>query len=315
LSSEGLVSAGWAADALIPSTCAQSEGCPSAEDAAMSDQNDSVAQAVARIERYREQLAVSPIVDVLGVVSPGAVGVGQSAGEGLSTFSLTLDPWRFPRGKLQAMVLYVRGVVTNEDLSRFQRTLRPYSVIRLKARVGVHPGGFPDALLEAVVGLDGSDAEMNQKAAELQRPTTFNDPVLGTFILNREFDWFEAQVTWRGTPIRLYLQPTQCVTESNELENTLKIARALWNDQEMWDLRIRDYTVQEMLAMKNGTWLAEDEVAVTAEQFEDRMTLESTIYPDGRFEFLYDDGDLFWGHTIHVAGDIVNGPNDAGIQG
>jgi hypothetical protein len=96
----------------------------------------------------------------------------------------------------------------------------------------------------------------------------------------------------------------------------LKTAHALWDAQESWNQQILEYAVQEMLSMKNGTWLDEDETELTADQFKARMTLEAiTIYPDGSFEFWHDDGDLFWGHSIQVAGDILNGLKDAGIHG
>jgi hypothetical protein len=46
------------------------------------------------------------------------------------------------------------------------------------------------------------------------------------------------------------------------------------------------------------------------------MRLKSvTVYPDGSFDFWHDDGDLFWGHSIQVSGDLLDGPTHADIPG
>ena len=39
------------------------------------------------------------------------------------------------------------------------------------------------------------------------------------------------------------------------------------------------------------------------------MTLESiAVYPDGKLEFWFDDGDLFFGHWMSVSGNLSDGP-------
>jgi hypothetical protein len=43
------------------------------------------------------------------------------------------------------------------------------------------------------------------------------------------------------------------------------------------------------------------------------MTLEAiTVYPEGSFDFWYNDSDLFWGHSIQIGGDLTE---DADIPG
>ena len=45
------------------------------------------------------------------------------------------------------------------------------------------------------------------------------------------------------------------------------------------------------------------------------MKLQSIVfYPDGDFNFWYDDGDLFWGHSIAISGNL-EGLKDADIPG
>ena len=64
------------------------------------------------------------------------------------------------------------------------------------------------------------------------------------------------------------------------------------------------------------SWLEEDEEELDAEKFEARLELESIeVRPDGEFCFWFEDGDLFWGHSITVEGTLEGGPEQADIQG
>ena len=48
----------------------------------------------------------------------------------------------------------------------------------------------------------------------------------------------------------------------------------------------------------------------------ERMELDAVqISADGRFEFWFNDGDLFWGHAIHVTGALDQGPESAQMEG
>jgi hypothetical protein len=61
---------------------------------------------------------------------------------------------------------------------------------------------------------------------------------------------------------------------------------------------------------------ATDPEQLNAENFKSRMTLQSiSIEETGEFTFWHDDGDLFWGHSIQVWGDLVTGPTHADIAG
>ncbi len=96
----------------------------------------------------------------------------------------------------------------------------------------------------------------------------------------------------------------------------LQTAKELRKNQEDWAEKVGDFAVGELLELKNTTWLDEDEATITPEEFKKRMRLESiTVSPNGEFEFWHDDGDLFWGHSIQVSGNLKDGLTDANIQG
>lgn len=100
------------------------------------------------------------------------------------------------------------------------------------------------------------------------------------------------------------------------LPAVLRRAHALWNDAAGWHARVLDRTVADLLDLKNDTWLDEDEKTVTADEFTQRIALQSVgIDGNGAFEFCFADGDLFWGHAIMVRGTLEEGPTATNIAG
>jgi hypothetical protein len=79
---------------------------------------------------------------------------------------------------------------------------------------------------------------------------------------------------------------------------------------------VREFTADRLLTLKNESWLGDDEEELSRVVFISRVTLqEITVDENGDFDFWLDDGDLFWGHTILVNGNIDRGLSDAGIHG
>lgn len=272
-----------------------------------------IAKAEARMERLRKQLAAAPVVELLGVVSASGAGGGRFGSQKLWTLRFTLDAWRIKGAELQDQPLDVQRQVNDKDLKRYQKALDSYAVVRLKARV-VEKSFLdnPQALLVKLLGVDTSDVELNAKAAELQKPVTFTDPKLGTFTLDRRVDWYTAKTKWLKKPISLNLS----ATGPKDIEKALKVAHTLWKAQKGWSKRISDFAVKQLLSLKNDNWLSDNEVELNAKQFKARMTLkEITVTPSGSFDFWHDDGDLFWGHSIQISGDLTKGPTDADIPG
>ena len=64
--------------------------------------------------------------------------------------------------------------------------------------------------------------------------------------------------------------------------------------------KAKDYTVNKLLKLKNDLWLEEDEKEVTKKEFKARMKFISLYVFSESANFYFDDGDLFWGHTIEV---------------
>ena len=64
--------------------------------------------------------------------------------------------------------------------------------------------------------------------------------------------------------------------------------------------KAKEYTAHKLLKLKNDLWLEEDEKEVTKKDFKDRMKFTSLYVFSESANFYFDDGNLFWGHTIEV---------------
>jgi hypothetical protein len=265
------------------------------------------------LEQLLEQLTAAPIQDIIGVASPRGVGAVGYDVDKRWMMGFELDAWRIHGCALHTQPLIVRRAVTDDELKSYQDSVQPYNIVRITARVVIDSVfGRPEALLESFVGTDDSDAELNDYGTDLQKPVTFHDPNLGTFTLDRQLDRFEGEANWCWETISLHLS----AIEPRKVQEALNTAYSLWKDQWEWQKRIRQFAVQKLLPIKNDFWLEDGERALTAEQFDDRMTLESIdVDADGSFTFWHDDGDLFWGHLIEVRGNLCDGPTDADIPG
>ena len=194
-------------------------------------------------------------------------------------------------------------IADDQLLEHLRRRARPYHIIKFRGRVS--EDGKRLLLLD--LPEPGFDPDLKAILEEQKKPVTFWEEGLGTFTLNRQVDWFETEVDWLGGQISLVFDAGEDRAE------VLQRAKTLLAGAADWDQRIRAYAADDLLASAND-W-AEDE-EITREQFIQRMELESIeIRADGSFEFWFADGDMFYGHSIHVSGDMENGPDDAAMEG
>ena len=149
------------------------------------------------------------------------------------------------------------------------------------------------------------------KATELTQPVTIEDDVLGTLTLDRPLGSFEGRARWSGREIRVNVNGESVEAARANLDT----AHELFANQEEWAQRVLEQATVELLDLHNESW-SESPTPKTAAEFQHAMTLQSiSIAPNGRFEFWFDDGDLFAGHLISVRGSLDRGPFDASIQG
>ncbi len=146
----------------------------------------------------------------------------------------------------------------------------------------------------------------------MTKPTQLNDPLFGTLTYDEEAGWFKCQSEWNESKVCLNI----FAYDINTANQALRTAKVLWTSMPEWTHKVNTFAVSKLLGLKNDNWLDDDEDKVTAVDFIEAMQLASiTVYPDGKFEFWHDDGDLFWGHSIQISGSLSVGLLNADIPG
>lgn len=249
---------------------------------------------------------------VLAVTGADPFTSGQEEGEGLRHASIGLTAWmeedsaQIHRGDFRLEAL------ADDRLMEYLRQRVPRDFI-LKCRARLSLDG--SRLLMLDLPQPGFDPELKIILDEQKKPVTFWAEGLGTFALNRALGWFEAEADWLGSPIRLDLD------RDEEREQCLFHLRALMKGQADWDGRLRACAARDLLELAND-WASDggceehEPEEITREQFMERLEPDAVqISGDGSFDFWFNDGALFWGHSIHVTGSLEGGPEKAEMEG
>ena len=251
--------------------------------------------------------------DILAVTGANAFGGGQSdEGEEYRTVTLPLTAWREDDGPVHREDTCLVALADDKLLTYLRRLAPRDSIIQVRVRQGLEDDRFLMAGMPAPV----MDPELKAILDEQKKPVTFWENGLGTFALNRAVGWFEAEGDWLGQPVRLEFD------RDENRADCLSHFHTLMEGQEEWDRRVRSLAADKLLSLAND-WEAdaagsEDREAeeITREDFISRMELDAVqVYEDGAFDFWFNDGDLFWGHAIHVTGSLETGPEDAQMEG
>ena len=247
---------------------------------------------------------------ILAVTGANGFGGGKTRGEALWTVSIGLTAWMEEDSPDIHRGEFVLSTVGDEQLLEvLRRRTRPDFIIKFRGRVS--EDGKRLLLLD--LPEPGFDPDLEAILEEQKKPVTFWEEGLGTFTLNRQVDWFETEVDWLGTEISLVFD------RDGNRADCVRNAKALLAAAAGWDQRVREYAADDLLSSAND-WAEqmedEEPQEITKEQFMERMELESIeIRADGSFEFWFADGDMFYGHSIHVSGDMEKGPDRADMEG
>lgn len=242
-----------------------------------------------------------------GVVSPSSQAGWAGLNDRYKVHTFTLAAWRCLGGPIVKQDLTVLWPIPAE--SEVWGHFEAYSIRRIKVLLSKDG---TRAIVEGISPRGSDDESLSAIAKELKNPIVVSTERFGELVLDRSIGWFEGEAVWNGEAIRV----TFPVEEGESIGDALDVAERLWLDQGPWKKRIDDFAVQELLELKNGTWLEEGESELTASEFISRMKLDSIqVFPDGQFEFWHNDGDLFWGHSIQVSGSVTEGPTHADIPG
>lgn len=158
--------------------------------------------------------------------------------------------------------------------------------------------------------------QLEEVWAAYNKPVVIDDEVLGTLILNRDFDMFEGTFDWNETEISLMLEVD--ADDKSTWEDTCNAARSMLSEMEKWDQTMRVFSAKALTSLANE-WMENDDentAPITEEIFAERISLlELTFSFEDSFTAYYEDDDMFWGHAIEVCGSLEQGVESANIVG
>ncbi len=277
------------------------------------DREQFLREEQAKQDRLLALLAEAPLRDLAGLVHPSGVRGTQSQGQQDCIFVLPLIVWRFEDEPLRHTPLRLEQAVQHLHLAKRRKAMPPFHIVHVRARVALETEyGAPRGIMDRFIPPFGDTSDLAAAADAFREPYILLDPVLGELVLDRSLGWLCTKAQWNGVEITINLTgdyPANCAKQ-------LEVAHALMNDQSGWEARARDKIVQEYLHLKNDGWLDEGQSPLSAEEFRRTPIVESiNIDVDGKFEFWFTDGDLFWGHVLTVTGDLARGITHALLQG
>ena len=242
---------------------------------------------------------------ILAVTGANGFTGGRAGKEKLWTASIGLTAWlEEGEPELHRGEFVLSTIADDRLLEHLRHRTRPDSVIRFQGRVS--EDGKRLLLLD--LPEPAFDPELKAVLAEQKKPVTFEAEGM-KFTLNRQVDWFETEVNWLNATISLGEDHEACAARAKQL---LEAAAD-------WDRRVREYAAKELTGLAND-WAEELEAGgsqeISPKQFAERLELESIeVRASGGFQFWFGDGDLFYGHSVWVSGDLEGGPDDAAMEG
>lgn len=243
---------------------------------------------------------------ILAVTGASGFGGGKSGKEELWTASIGLTAWMEEDSPDIHRGEFVLSTIGDDQLLEILRQRAPRDfIIKFRGRVSEDE----KRLLLLDLPEPGFDPDLKAILEEQKKPVTFEEEGLGTFTLNRQVNWFETNVDWLGTEISLVFD------KDEDREACIQNAKALLASAAEWDRWAREYAAVELLDSAND-WAEDGEEPITKERFMERMELESVeIRADSSLEFWFADGDMFYGHSIHVTSNMTSGSSTVQMEG
>lgn len=247
--------------------------------------------------------------DILAVTGPGTFDrdpVGQS---GLWKISIPLTAWMDEYTKqLQQGEARLEAVIDQKLLDYLLERVPRNFIITATVR----PNADGTRFMMTDLPKPGFDPDLKAILDEQKKPVTLEVEGLGTFTLSRAMGWFQAAVDWMDAEVSMTLDQAE-----ETLDSAQDTARVLVSDQKIWDERIRAFAAEQLLDRVNElakeTADEDDEAETfTATSLQAQWELDSILAgPDGAFEFLFSDDDLFLAHPVRVTGNLDAGPLQA----
>lgn len=268
--------------------------------------------SISREKGRFENRFTEEIIEIAAVTGASGIGAGRAGGAKLWNASIPLIAWKnVLSNETKIEELRLEWKVNDEEWEKSKDILKKNTVVRLLVRMAEK-----SMMLVTVLETAYKDDELEMILQDSLKPVFYIDEVLGEFELDKSVKTFEKQISWAGEEGNLYFDWDE---DENTLKAALETAYELFKNQKEWNMKIRRYAAEELIELAND-WLQDNEEAeideITKDMFMNFMELDSiSVYPDGDFNLFFFDGDMFWGHSIIVSGNIHGDLTSAEIAG
>ena len=263
--------------------------------------------------------------EIIILTSPNTSGCSKAGVSTLWTASASLLAYVDANGKLEngeGRVVWPITEAEYKDKSNWYNKLCPETTYRLKVRElidktvpeGRLPSFYNRFMLVEILEKDPQITELTDVLTEYRRPIYLTDDTLGKFCLNKHLKFFEGKINWLGNNVRVYLDIN--MNDEATWQASLENIRHLFLQQKQLDADFRSFAANKLTVLAND-WRESDETPkITQANFAKRISINSiSIDYDGHYSMYYNDDDMFYGHSVTVAGDLANGPKSANIEG
>lgn len=243
------------------------------------------------------------LVEIIGLVGHKKPHIWYDSGRWSCT--ITLAAWRDVGGGLVdgELTLTYRGS-TRHNARCVMNMLEAKSIVRLgvtRISRATDVSSCATARLHEISGRV-QDLDLQKIAEGLRVPTSYHDPVLGVFTLDRELDSYWKELDYWGTSIRVYLEVSADYEPAPE---SLAIARAVLMNPDEWRARWEDYAMKHIYP--DDDWFDED-VEWDRETFLAEPLLTSiNCMTEGGFDLYFDSRRLFADHRLVVSVELEQG--------
>ncbi|CRF31356.1 hypothetical protein BRSU_0041 [Brachyspira suanatina] len=200
-----------------------------------------------------------------------------------------------------------------KEPEEYLKILKDETIVRLKVRKEKNNNDlYMRFLLEDIVDNDYKDDDLNIILEKYSKPIYYKDEELGDFELDKSINCFEKNMSWTyNNDISVLFDDID--EELNK--KSVDIIKKIFANKKDIDKKLKDYISENMLEDANNWNDDAEKHHISKEDFVKLIALTSITISEDIITFWFDDGDIFWGHSIVVESDYDFNFEDAHIEG
>ena len=175
----------------------------------------------------------------------------------------------------------------------------------------------------SMLSVNEPDEFLDGLILKYKTPVVIHTENYGEMTLDKDLGHFEGECDWLGEKAKLFLEVEDGQEDAGE---ALAHMDFFYKDLAERDKSMREFAAKELTELANEWQSSDCEIdedgepinytELTEGDFVQKISIDSmSMDSDGNFSVFYYDGDLFFGHSVVVEGDLENGLDSATMQG